>query len=118
MFLNEELYEFDIAFSYASEDEYTAHKLKDYFRKKSNLRIYDYQENKKLSIFEYTPEVLKKIYFNSKIIMIMFLSENYIKKDFTNFESQFACQHLMRDKQLPEIHLFTLIAVNMEGLFL
>ena len=105
LFLNDELYEFDLAFSYASEDEFTVQKLRDYLRKKSNLRIYDYQENKKLSIFEYTPEVLKKIYSNKKVIMVMFLSENYIKKEFTVFESQFACQHLIRDKRLIVIKL-------------
>lgn len=105
MFLNDALYEFDLALSYASEDEFTVHKLKNYIRTKSDLKIYDYQENKKLSIFEYTPEVLKKIYSNKKVIMIMFLSENYIKKEFTDFESQFACQHLIRDKRLIIIKL-------------
>lgn len=105
MFLDNELYEFDLALSYASEDKFTVHTLRDYIRKKSNLKIYDYQENKQLSIFEYTPEVLKKIYSNKKVIMIMFLSQNYINKEFTDFESQFACQHLMKDKRLIVIKL-------------
>lgn len=100
MVLDEKLYDFDIALSYASEDEIPVHILRDYLRNKSNLSIYDYQENKKLSIFEYTPEVMKKIYSNKKTIVIMFLSENYIHKEFTDFESQFACQHMMRDKRL------------------
>ncbi len=104
-FLKDDLYEFDLALSYASEDGFTVHKLRDYLRKKSNLKIYDYQENRKLSIFEYTPEVLKRIYSNNKVIMVMFLSENYITKDFTVYESQFACQHLMRDKRLIVIKL-------------
>lgn len=106
MHLNDKYYAFDIAFSYASENNNVVQEFKKIMRQKSTLKIYDYLENKHLTVLENTPEVLKKIYSNEKTVIIMFLSKEYISsKVFTNFESQIACDRYLEKGKLIVIKL-------------
>lgn len=89
----DEEYKFDICLSYASENSSIVQCFKEKLRAALPfLKVYDYEENKHLTMGENTFSVLQKIYSPDTSLMIMFVSEAYVKsKMFTRYESEIAC---------------------------
>ena len=90
---------YDIAFSYASEQREIIKK----FEKKLmelGLKVFIDIEHPELFVFKHVPDILKKIYEDSEIVMLIFLSKDYVNKDFTKYESHIAFDRLLSDKRL------------------
>ena len=89
----DEEYKFDICLSYASENSAIVQCFKEKLRAALPfLKVYDYKENKHLTMGENMFSVLKKIYSPDTALMILFVSEAYVKsKMFTRYESEIAC---------------------------
>lgn len=96
---------FDIVLSYASEDKAIVSEFKNKLETGTKLKVYDYEDNKHLTIFKNVPEVLKEIYRNENSIMIIFLSSHYLEKKFTLYESQYACERMLNNQKLIIIKL-------------
>lgn len=88
----DEEYQFDICLSYASENSATVQCFKEKLRAALPfLKVYDYEENKHLTMGENTLSILKKIYSPDTALMILFVSEAYVKeKMFTRYEIDIA----------------------------
>ena len=95
---------FDIAFSYASEQKMI---IKQYSEKleKLGLKVFIDTEHPELFVFKHVPDILKEIYDDEKIVMLVFLSHDYIKKDFTKYESYIAFERLLAKKRLAIVKL-------------
>ena len=95
----DEEYKFDICLSYASENSSIVQCFKEKLRAALPfLKVYDYEENKHLTMGENTFSVLQKIYSPDTSLMIMFVSEAYVKsKMFTRYENQILSIPLQKD---------------------
>ncbi len=95
---------YDIAFSYASEQKDVilkfSHKLQ-----KLGLKVFIDTEHPDLFVFKHVPDVLKGIYDDNDIVMLIFLSKDYIKKDFTKYEGYIAFDKMLKEKRLAIIKL-------------
>lgn len=95
---------YDIAFSYASEQREI---IKQYSEKlqRLGLSVFIDTEHPELFVFNHVPETLKSIYDNDEIVMLIFLSKEYVNKDFTKYESHIAFDRLLTEKRLSIIKL-------------
>lgn len=95
---------YDIAFSYASEQKDI---IKNYSEQlqKLGLKIFIDTEHPELFVFKHVPDTLKVIYDDDEIVMLIFLSKEYAKKDFTKYESHIAFDRLLTEKRLAIIKL-------------
>ena len=95
---------FDIAFSYASEQS----KIVEVYKKKLEelgLSVFIDTDHPELFVFKHVPEVLKKIYDDNETAMLIFLSEDYARKDFTKYEGHLAFDRLLTEKRLAIIRI-------------
>ena len=69
------------------------------------LEIFIDTEHPEIFVFNHVPDTLKKIYDNTNIVMLIFLSEDYIKKDFTKYEGYIAFDRFISEKRLAIIKL-------------
>lgn len=95
---------YDIAFSYASEQREIIEKYEKKL-KELGLKVFIDIEHPELFVFKHVPDILKKIYDDSEIVMLIFLSKDYINKDFTKYESHIAFDRLLTDKRLTIVKL-------------
>lgn len=95
---------YDIAFSYASEQKEV---IEDYSKRFQvlGLNVFIDIEHPELFVFKHVPEILKAIYDDDEIVMLIFLSKEYVKKDFTKYESHIAFDRLLSEKRLAIIKL-------------
>lgn len=84
-------YKYDVAISYASEQRQYVFELSQELQK-LNLDVFaDFIEPERLW-GSYLPEELRKIYYNESKIIIIFLSNEYVQKGYTLFESRIAME--------------------------
>lgn len=95
---------YDIAFSYASEQRKIIKKYEKKL-KELGLKVFIDVEHPELFVFNHVPDILKKIYDDSETVMLIFLSRDYAKKDFTKYEGHIAFDRLLTDKRLTIIKL-------------
>lgn len=95
---------YDIAFSYASEQKEIIEKYSKKFQE-LGLNVFIDIEHPELFVFKHVPDILKAIYDNDEIVMLIFLSKEYAKKDFTKYESHIAFDRLLTEKRLSIIKL-------------
>lgn len=95
---------YDIAFSYASEQKDIIEKYSNKFRS-LGLDIFIDTEHPDLFVFKHVPDTLKQIYDDDEIVMLVFLSKDYAKKDFTKYEGHIAFDRLLKEKRLAIIKL-------------
>lgn len=95
---------YDIAFSYASEQIEIVNKFKKRLTM-LGLEVFIDDEHPELFVFNNVPEVLKSIYENSDTAMLIFLSEEYTKKNFTMFEGHIALDRLIKGEKISVIRI-------------
>lgn len=89
---------FDIAFSYAVEQNEVINEFKTRLEE-LGLKVFIDTEHPELFVFKYVPDVLKEIYDNEKIAMLIFISKEYINKNFTKYEGHIAMDRLLMEKR-------------------
>lgn len=95
---------FDLGFSYATEQI----ELVNLYRKKlsdKGLSVFIDTEHPEYFVSQHVPDVLKTIYENFNTVMVIFLSEDYAKKTFTNYEGHIAAERLIGKKRLIIIRI-------------
>lgn len=95
---------YDIAFSYASEQKSIIEKYSKKL-KGLGLNVFIDTEHPDLFVFKHVPDTLKQIYDDDEIVMLIFLSKDYAKKDFTKYEGHIAFDRLLNEKRLAIIKL-------------
>ncbi len=95
---------FDIAFSYASEQSEIIEQFKMRL-KELGLSVFIDTEHPELFVFKHVPDVLKGIYDYDEIVMLIFLSKDYAKKDFTKYEGHIASERLIKEKRTAIIKI-------------
>lgn len=95
---------YDIAFSYASEQKDIIEKYSKKL-KKMGLNVFIDTEHPELFVFRHVPDTLKQIYDDDEVVMLIFLSRDYAKKDFTKYEGHIAFDRLLNEKRLAIIKL-------------
>lgn len=96
--------DFDIAFSYASEQIEIVNKFKQKLTS-LGLNVFLDTEHPELFVFNNVPEVLKSVYDDENTAMLIFLSNDYIKKNFTKFEGHIALDRLLEGKKISIIRI-------------
>lgn len=91
--------EFDVAFSYAAEQFEIVETFKTRLEE-MGLSIFVDTEYPEMFVFKYVPEVLREVYDNEKIAMLIFLSKDYVKKNFTKYEGHIALDRLITEKRV------------------
>lgn len=95
---------YDIAFSYASEQKDIVNTYKKTLVK-LGLNVFIDTEHKEKFVFKYVPDEIKKIYDDKNIVMIIFLSKEYVEKNYTKYEGHIASDRLIAEKRLGVIRL-------------
>ena len=95
---------FDIAFSYASEQNQIVETFKTVLEN-MGLSVFVDTDHPELFVFQHVPDVLKEIYDDNDTAMLIFLSEDYIRKDFTKYEGHIAFDRLLKEKRLSIVKL-------------
>jgi len=95
---------FDIAFSYASEQKLIVDEFKIKLQE-LGLKVFMDSDYPELLAFNHVSDVLKPIYENENIAMIIFLSEDYKRKKFTKYESRIAFDRLLKEQRLGIIRI-------------
>ena len=96
--------EYDIAFSYASEQSSLVEQYKKELQA-MGIKVFIDTEHPELFVFNYVPDVLKRIYESEEIAMLIFLSEDYAKKDFTMYESRIGFERLLKGQRIEIIRI-------------
>lgn len=96
--------DFDIAFSYASEQIEIVNEFKQKLTS-LGLNVFLDTEHPELFVFNNVPEVLKSVYDDENTAMLIFLSNDYIKKNFTKFEGHIALDRLLEGKKISIIRI-------------
>ena len=104
MVIEEIMDRYHIAFSYASEQKEIVDNFAEKFQK-LGLDVFIDTEHPELFVFKHVPDILKSIYDDEEVVMLIFLSEDYVKKDFTKYESYIAFDRLLKEKRLAIIKL-------------
>lgn len=95
---------YDIAFSYASEQKEIIEKYENKL-KKLGLKVFIDIEHPELFVFKHVPDILKRVYDDSEIVMLIFLSKDYVNKAFTKYEGHIAFDRLLTDERLAIVKL-------------
>lgn len=95
---------YHIAFSYASEQKDIVNNVAVKFQK-FGLKVFIDTEHPELFVFNHVPDILKSIYDDHEVVMLIFLSKDYVKKDFTKYEGHIAFERLLTNKKLAIIKL-------------
>jgi hypothetical protein len=89
-----ENYKYDIAISYASEQSQYVQNVVKALQEQSLTVFADYLEPHRF-LGELLPEELRKIYHDESKHVLLFLSYEYIKKKYTQYEGRIVCERLL-----------------------
>lgn len=95
---------YDIAFSFASEQKEIVEKYKKELQR-LGLNVFVDDDHPELFVFNYVPDILKQIYDDENTTMLIFLSEDYAKKEFPLYEGHIASDRLIKGKNLGIIRI-------------
>ena len=95
---------YDIAFSYASEQKSIVDEFKIKLQE-LGLKVFVDSDHPERLVFKHVANVLKPIYEDEDVAMIIFLSEDYARKNFTMYESWIAFDRLLNGQKLEIIRI-------------
>ena len=95
---------YDITFSFASEQKEIVEEFKNELQR-LGLKVFVDEEHPELFVFKHVPDVLKQIYNDENTVMLIFLSEDYVRKDFTAYEGHIASDRLISRKKIEIIRV-------------
>ena len=95
---------YDITFSFASEQKKLVEEFKNELQR-LGLKVFVDDEHPELFVFKHVPDVLKQIYEDENTAMLIFLSEDYVRKDFTTYEGLIASDRLISRKKIEIIRV-------------